>query len=378
MSNKHSTLVILSPGFPENEADTTCLPAQQVFVKLLKREYPSLDIVVIAFQYPFLEANYEWKGVRVISLNGRNRGKINRLRIWLKAWRTLKRINEQNNIIGIFSFWCGECALVGKWFGKNYSIEHHCWILGQDAKKENNYIKWIRPVAGDLVAMSDFLAREFNRNHRIDPLYIIPNGIDPDLYDPGPPGKDIDVLGAGSLISLKKYDLFLQIILRCKKQLPGIKAVICGKGPEEKKLSALIRQYHLTDNLILAGEKEHPEVLRLMQRSKVFLHTSSYEGFSTVCLEALYAGSQVVSYVKPMEREIPHWHVVTSPQEMSGKVLEILQQRENDPSPENVSASPDDPPAENDPSPGSPSRPVLLYPMRDSVRAVMQLYDYNE
>ena len=34
------TLVILTPGFPSNEADTTCLPMQQNLVRSLKLMYP--------------------------------------------------------------------------------------------------------------------------------------------------------------------------------------------------------------------------------------------------------------------------------------------------------------------------------------------------
>jgi len=41
------TLIILSPGFAANEEDTTCLPAQQSFILTLKKNFPSLNIIVI-------------------------------------------------------------------------------------------------------------------------------------------------------------------------------------------------------------------------------------------------------------------------------------------------------------------------------------------
>jgi hypothetical protein len=52
MSN-NEIFIILSPGFPESEADSTCLPMQQQFVRALKEMYPGLDIVVLTFQYPY-------------------------------------------------------------------------------------------------------------------------------------------------------------------------------------------------------------------------------------------------------------------------------------------------------------------------------------
>ena len=65
MSNKE-ILIILSPGFPESEADSTCLPMQQQFVRALKEMHPELDIVVLTFQYPYHHKEYKWFEVKVI------------------------------------------------------------------------------------------------------------------------------------------------------------------------------------------------------------------------------------------------------------------------------------------------------------------------
>lgn len=320
------TLVILSPGFAKNEADSSCLPAQQLFVKALKKNFPELIVIIISFQYPYTHERYEWFGNKVIPLDGRNiEGKIKRLSTWYKAWSILKELKRNNKIIGLFSFWATECALIGKYFGKYHHIPHYTWILGQDAKKNNRYISFIKPGAESLVAMSGFLANEFYKNHGILPQHIIPNGIAAEIFSSEQHDKDIDVLGVGSLIPLKQYDIFIQIIKEIAKHLPGIKAAICGKGPEEKKLRSLISELKLENNVELYGELSHPEVLTLMQRSKVLLHPSNYEGFSTVCLEALYAGAKVISFTDPLNTNIPEWIIASSKQEMQRKLLEILQ-----------------------------------------------------
>src|SRR2546421_3800232 len=142
MKTTNKKLIILSPGFAADEEDTTCLPAQQLFVKSLKDNFPSLNLTVLAFQYPFSAGDYLWNGIRVISFGGREKGKFYRLVLWLCVWRTLKRLKKENNILGLFSFWCGECALLGKRFGRKYNLPHFIWLLGQDAKKENRYVKW--------------------------------------------------------------------------------------------------------------------------------------------------------------------------------------------------------------------------------------------
>jgi glycosyltransferase involved in cell wall biosynthesis len=348
MNNK-STLIILSPGFPKDEQDTTCLPAQQVFVKALNKNFPSLNIIILAFQYPFASKKYRWFENDIIALNGNNKKKFLRLLLWFRVSRTLQKLKKQNNIIGVLSFWCTECALVGKYFANKNNLIHINWILGQDAKK-NPYIKWIKPSSDELVALSDFVSDTFLKNHKIKPAYTIPLGIDANMFGKDALEKNIDILGAGSLIPLKQYDVFIEVVAEIQKSVSEINVVLCGGGPEEKKLREIICHYRLEKNISLKGNTEHKQVLHLMQKTKIFLHTSSYEGFGIVCLEALYASAHVISFVKPMNRSIQNWHIVFSKEEMIKKALQLL----------------------ND-SPTSYTR-VLPYSVDDSAKAIMKLF----
>jgi len=324
MENKLDTLVILSPGFPANEADTTCMPPMQLFVKTLKEICPGLNIIVLSFQYPHITGSYDWFGVTVIAIGGRSKGRLFRAATWINAWRILKKLNRKYRLMGLLSFWFGECAFVGSYFAKLYHLSHFSWILGQDAKKGNKYFNWIKPKGDSLIALSDFIAREFRKNYKITPLHIIPVGIDTSLFGPPPAKRDIDILGAGSLIPLKRYDLFIGSIGVLKESFPDIKAVICGKGPEMAGLQTLAGRLNLSGNIAFAGELPYAEVLAMMQRSKIFLHTSNYEGFGAVLAEALYAGAHVVSFCKPMDREYRHHYVVNSAEEMNAGILNIL------------------------------------------------------
>jgi len=101
---------------------------------------------------------------------------------------------------------------------------------------------------------------------------------------------------------------------------------------------------------LLTGERKHIEVLQLMLQSKIFLHTSSYEGFSTVCLEALYAGAHVISFIQAMHHLIDHWHIVASKDEMVNKILHLI----------------------NDPL--TDHSPVLAYSIDDSAKEIMNLF----
>jgi len=330
MSEANSTLILLTPGFPENEEDTTCLPFAQTYIIALKESYPDLEIIIIAFQYPFFRNSYSWKNNEVICMGGAGKGEGHRLVLWFRVWRTLMKLNKEKNVIGLFSLWCTECSLTGHYFSKFYKLKHYIWLCGQDAKSGNKYVRYIRPKEDELVAMSDFLKMEFYRNFSISPKHVIPLCLDIKQFSGKPAARDIDILGVGSLIPLKQYDVFINVIKKLTEHLPLINTIICGKGPEENSLKTLIATAKLDGNIFLAGEVAHPHVLTLMQRTKIFLHTSNYEGFGLVCLEALYAGAHVISFTKPMDHQILHWHHVNNEGEMFEKLYEILTTPETD------------------------------------------------
>jgi glycosyltransferase involved in cell wall biosynthesis len=348
--NYLKTLIILTPGFPKNEDDTTFVPPQQVFVKALKDAAPGLNIVVLTFQYPFYSKEYLWNGIKVISFGNKNDNRFLRRFSGLRIWTTLSRLNKEHEVIGLLSFWLGRCALYGDRFAKSKNLTHYCWLLGQDAKPGNNYVNKIKPGGTSLIALSDFIVREFHKNYGISPQHVVPVGIDTTLFPTQARERDINILGAGSLIPLKQYNLFIEIIAALKEHFPNIKAVICGGGHEMKRLAEIVKTHQLEHNISLTGELQHPEVLLLMKRSKVFLHTSAYEGFGAVCLEALYAGCKAISFVKPMDTDIENWQIASDKNDAVNMVKAIL----------------DD---------GSIQfQPVLPYNIRDNVNAMLKLF----
>src|SRR5580704_3375147 len=122
MNNKKKTFVILSPGFAKNEEHTVCLPAQQVFILAIRNNFPELSIIIIAFEYPNTTSPYQWNTIKVIPFNGERKRKLNKLVTWYKIWRKLKEINKTTRLMGLFSFWCADCALVGKYFARIHRL----------------------------------------------------------------------------------------------------------------------------------------------------------------------------------------------------------------------------------------------------------------
>lgn len=272
--------------------------------------------------------------------------------LWLKVFKTLFHLKKKKHIVGLLSFWCAECAFIAHYFSKLYRLKHYCWICGQDARPWNKFVKRIRPEPSELVAMSDFLLNEFHKNHGILPAHLIPDAIDTQLFDKDHEERTIDILGAGSLSPLKQYDVFVEVVAAIKEQL-HIKAILCGDGSERGRIDGKIEKLDLEDDLTLTGSIPQKEVLRLMKRTKVFLHTSNYEGFGNVCIEALYAGAHVISFTKPMNKPIPHWHIVSTKEEMITRALELLRHDNT------VYSS------------------VLPFDMNDSAKQFMKLFQYD-
>jgi glycosyltransferase involved in cell wall biosynthesis len=354
MANKAKALIILTPGFPENEADSTCLPPQQVFVKALKDVDPAIHIIVLSFQYPFFAKEYYWHGIRVISFGNTRNSRIIRRFTGVKVWFELLKLHQEYHLIGLLSFWLGKCAYIGSLFARKNNLQHYTWLLGQDAKAGNKYFNKAKPTGKSLIALSDFLVKEFYKNYGIQPAHIIPVGIDTTLFGSGDAERNIDIIGAGNLIPLKQYDVFLDVIAGLKISLPTIKAVLCGDGPEREKLKEKATSMGLKNNVSFAGRLPHSEVLALMQQSKAFLHTSNYEGFGAVCLEALYAGNQVVSFVKPMDDQIANWHTASDKDHMIALLEPILSAKT------------------------TTYKPVLPYPIQANANAMLQIFDQSE
>lgn len=347
---KTNTLVILSPGFPASDADSAFLPAQQTFVRTLQKNYANLKIIIISFHYPLHEKKYTLNGVVVYSLNAKGKKGLKRLLLWKKIWNILKNLKKENEIIGILSFWANELSFIGKNFARRNKIKQLIWISGQDAKKGNKFISLINPYPDELVALSDFLAKEFHSNYHIMPTHVIPNGIDKTLFKNESFTRTIDILGVGSLIPLKQYELFIKAVISIKTKIPNLKCIIYGNGPEKENLISLTKISSLENTISFPGVIDHPLVLEKMKMAKILLHPSAYEGFSGACIEAVYAGAHVVSFTKPMDLDIPHWHIVKTIEEMNAKVLALL----SDPTTEYT--------------------PVEVYTMDESAKAMMQLF----
>jgi glycosyltransferase involved in cell wall biosynthesis len=100
------------------------------------------------------------------------------------------------------------------------------------------------------------------------------------------------VLAIGRLIEQKDHETLLRAFVRVREQQPSARLAILGWGVLEEQTRALVQTLGLGDAVVLPGRIEPRAWL---ERADVFAHTSRWEGFGIVLLEAMLAGLPVVA-----------------------------------------------------------------------------------
>ena len=100
--------------------------------------------------------------------------------------------------------------------------------------------------------------------------------------------KKYDICCVARLTEQKNPQKFIEIIEKVKKNIPKIKCIWIGKGELEKECKKIVEQKGLKENIDFIGFQKNP--YQYMAASKIFLLTSSWEGFGLVAFEALTLG----------------------------------------------------------------------------------------
>lgn len=106
------------------------------------------------------------------------------------------------------------------------------------------------------------------------------------------PSQPPVILGVGRLEKQKDFSTLVKAFALVKQQLPA-RLIILGEGKERPILEALVQELGLKDDVALPGFVSNPYAY--MARSAVFVLSSLFEGLPTVLIEAMAAGTPVVS-----------------------------------------------------------------------------------
>ncbi len=319
INNKH--IVIITPGFPADENDFLTIPPLQEFLKSFKSSFPLSKITVLAFQYPYQIKKYNWNGITVISFAGKNKS-VTKPMLWHRIIKEAKIINEEVPITVIHSLWLGECAMIGNILSNKFTCNHVCTLMGQDVKSSNKYLRLLKNKKIKIVALSKNQSDQYFNLTNKNADEIIHWGIDD--IPVSNCERDIDLMAVGSLIPLKNYSLFIKLIEKITQNNPGIKCILAGTGPEELSLKQLAKEKGLEKNINFTGILNRPEIFKLMQRSKIFIHPSKFEGSGYVFAEALANGLNIVSFNVGYAQPHPKWFIAVDEEDFVNITLNLL------------------------------------------------------
>ena len=156
-----------------------------------------------------------------------------------------------------------------------------------------------------IIAVSEPLARVLTETHGLpaDKVRALPNGVDAELFSPGPSRVPLSAWGIGQdsliighvarLAPVKNQPLLLEAFARVVQQRPNARLVVVGDGPERELLERRIAELGLTATAHLIGE--HRDVPGLLRSFTVFVLPSKAEGTSMSVLEAMAAGVPVIA-----------------------------------------------------------------------------------
>ncbi|WP_235809538.1 glycosyltransferase family 4 protein [Methanofollis ethanolicus] len=163
---------------------------------------------------------------------------------------------------------------------------------------------------------------------------VVPNGIDLARIAAVPPAAEsTDVIFVGRLIREKHADLLVEALARVREEVPDLRAVIVGDGPERASVERRVHDLGLGGSVFFTGFlPDDTSVIAAMKASKVFVLPSTREGFGIAALEAMACGLPVVTADHPgnavrdlVEEGVNGFVCGLSAEEIAARVLFILQ-----------------------------------------------------
>lgn len=129
-------------------------------------------------------------------------------------------------------------------------------------------------------------------------VHVIHNGIDPEKYSPGAKSRDPLITYFGRIKKYKRIEHLIIAFRELKKEVPGLKLVIAGKG-DYKPLK------NPGDKLgvKLIGEVPEERKVEILRKSWVLANPSIEEGWGITVIEANACGTPVVGYNVPGLRD---------------------------------------------------------------------------
>lgn len=227
------------------------------------------------------------------------------------AYHKAEQLCRKNRYEFINTHFAVPSGPLGIWMSKKYGIPNILSLHGGDlydpTKKFSphrscffrNCVSWVLNRSDFVVAQSENTKSNAGRFYRYDnsQVKIIPlpyQKVDFKSQNRNKMGmneKDKYLISVGRLVRRKGYGFLLDTVAGLKEY----KLIIIGDGPEREHLYKKIRDLHMEDRVIFAGQVSEKVKFQYLQNADLYVLSSVHEGFGIVLQEAMQVGLPIVS-----------------------------------------------------------------------------------
>jgi glycosyltransferase involved in cell wall biosynthesis len=125
-------------------------------------------------------------------------------------------------------------------------------------------------------------------------IRIIPNGVDLDTFKPDGDEVDSLILWSGRFVQQKGLPYLIKGLHIVARRHSNIRIAMTGTGPILPKIQRMVKEYDLTENVVLLGLRPREEIPLILNKASIFVLPSLNEGMPYALLEAMACAKPVV------------------------------------------------------------------------------------
>ena len=167
--------------------------------------------------------------------------------------------------------------------------------------------KFIFSSADAIQVISNYLGKLAIEEGALVEPKVIPNGVNVELFSQRNTGEennlrqklnitdnDFAIITTSRLVVKNGIDTLIKSMPIISQQIPNVKLLILGTGPEEKNLRNLAAQLGILTSTIFLGDIEQEKIPIYLHVSSVFVRPSRSEGLGNSFLEAMASGVPII------------------------------------------------------------------------------------
>ena len=151
-----------------------------------------------------------------------------------------------------------------------------------------------------VITVSENSFKDISHDHKVDPdrMYIVPVGVDPELFLPVPgvtrtPGMLITTASAD--VAMKGLRYLLEAVAKLRTERPEVTLTVIGRPKEGGESARTIAALGLEDAVTFVSGVTDERIVELYNEAEVAVVPSLYEGFSLPAIEAMSCAIPLVA-----------------------------------------------------------------------------------